>query len=82
MTDFYDRIEALGEPDPAEESLVVRDKETAFNEDEANAESQLSDNCNTTLDQSMQLKVTNDRLAKLERMYDELSRLEQKAKSK
>ncbi|CDW90584.1 UNKNOWN [Stylonychia lemnae] len=35
---------------------------------------------NTSIDRSQQLKVTNDRLAKLEKMYQELSQLEQLAK--
>jgi hypothetical protein len=37
---------------------------------------------NTSLDRITQLKVTNDRLAKLEKMYEELSMLEAKAKGK
>lgn len=35
---------------------------------------------NTTMDRSMQLKITNERLAKLEKMYEELSMLEARAK--
>lgn len=33
----------------------------------------------TNLDRSMQVRATNDRLAKLEAMYEELSNLEAKA---
>ena len=39
-----------------------------------------SDNTHASLDRSMQLKVTDERLAKLERMYEELSQLEKQAK--
>jgi hypothetical protein len=35
---------------------------------------------NTSIDRSMQLKITNERLAKLEKMYEELSILEARAK--
>ena len=49
----------------------------AINEEDAK-----SSDFNTTQERSIQLKQTNDRLAKLERMYEELTQLEARAKSK
>ena len=37
---------------------------------------------NTSYEKSVQIKVTNERLAKLEQMYEELSLLEAKTKKK